>query len=82
MISHFEQEASLDMERNLENELFGHLCYYALQVQELFRFKGMLRRNIEHFLKKCTSEKSRISEMKYLMKFFFLFSVVCIFYFC
>ena len=33
-------------------------------------FKGVLRRNIEHFLKKSMQEKLRTSEMKWLKNFF------------
>ena len=36
-------------------------------------FKGVLRRNIEHFLKKSMQEKLRTSEMKWLKNFFFFF---------
>ena len=43
--------------------------------------KGMLRRNIERFLKSRIYEKLGISEMKLLKKscFFFQFPTVCIF---
>ena len=43
------------------------------------KLKGMLRRNIENFLKKGIYEKLGISEMKKLI-FFFLFPNVCIFF--
>ena len=44
--------------------------------------KGMLRQNIQHFLKKPTQERLGISKMKQLEKIFLLFQTVCIFYFC
>ena len=40
-------------------------------------FKGMLHRNIEHFMKKRICEKLGISEK--LKKIYFLFPTVCIF---
>ena len=58
---------------------------YKLQFQNyskllsVKKLKGMLRRNIENFLKKGIYEKLGISEMKKL-NFFFLFPNVCIFF--
>ena len=50
---------------------------------EVTLITGMLRRNIEHFLKKSIQEKLRIFEMKYLKKVFFSISNrLFFFYFC
>ena len=69
-------------------EVWKQMCVIFLLFQfweELWRFKvkGMLLRNIEHFLEKRIWEKLGISELKWLKKnYFFLFPTVCIFYFC
>ena len=43
------------------------LCFYMIT----FIFKGMVPRNIEHFLKKRIHEKLGFSEMELLKKIFF-----------
>ena len=69
---------SLEIESSFD--FFLH-CHYVTDIRKTF-FKGMLRRNIEHFLEKTDIWKIRIFWNKLTEKFFFLFSTVCVFYFC